>query len=185
LAREAFGFVSNRRKQPNVKPIELSLLLQIPWFALRATDDPSAGQSEQGSNDQETKHDDIDNDEMRTNSASLVRFYANELQGLADRMALLGLEEPIDRLSQGPNRQMETHHYLNVISGWLTAELLCQSPYLAPLAPTAGVGLPMFGITLTDGKPATGKLLLSEVLKGLNLTTDANGQGSIPLKRAV
>lgn len=108
LAGEVMNWKRNRR--PDLPNVNVSLLVQLPWFRIA---DRADG--------------DIEFEAMQHNSACLVKQYHNDLDRLGDRVVLLGLPDVVDRKSSGPNRQPETLHYINLVSGWLAAEMLSDS----------------------------------------------------------
>jgi hypothetical protein len=61
---------------------------------------------------EDRKQTDIEFEAMQRNSACLV---------------LIGLQDVADRKTSGPHHQPEAIHYLNLVSGWLSAELLTKS----------------------------------------------------------
>jgi len=151
--------------------IQTSLILQAPWFKL-------SGQRTQGEHD-------LDLREMQSNAACLVKFYYMGLEKFADRMVLLGLPEPVERESQGPNRQFETCHYLNLISGFLALQMMANSQELRDA--TAGK-IYGFALSRPEQSGQIGKVNLDEELGNhLKLTLDqASGMPvDMPLKRII
>lgn len=141
------------------REIGVSIVVQLPWFQLTR------------GNPQE----DLDVAGMQRNSACLVRLYANELEQFADRVVFLGLPRMVRRASAGPNHQPETRHYVNILSGWLTAELLSPSQPMLDMSRPA-----LYGLALDDGRDMTTELTLT-----LDRASAVPGPSSIPLRRAV
>jgi hypothetical protein len=108
LAGEVMNWKRNRKK--DAPKVDVSLVVQLPWFRIANREE-----------------DDLEYEAMQHNSACLVKQYYSNLENLADRVVLLGLQHVADRKSSGPNHQPEAYHYLNLASGWLSAELLANS----------------------------------------------------------
>ncbi len=108
LAGEVMNW--KQARPPEAPKVNISLVVQLPWF--RLTD---------------RKQSDIEFEAMQRNSACLVKQYSSQLARLGDRVALIGLQDVADRKTSGPHHQPEAVHYLNLISGWLSAELLAES----------------------------------------------------------
>ncbi len=149
--------ISDWRKGRNqAEQVGLSILVQLPWFQITRGD----------------PKEDINVEKMRSNSACLVRLYANDLGKLADRVVLLGLPGTVKRVSSGPHHQPEVRHYLNVLSGWLAGELLTRSQVMREMERPA-----LYGFALDDER---------DMLTELGVTLDsATGFNSVPLRRAV
>lgn len=96
-------------------------LFQLSWFRLAKFMD------ETGSSDPDVVPAMLDR-----NACCLVRTYldrvgngvADDSAGDIDRAFFVGLPQPVERVSQGGSRQHETHHYVNLISAILTANLM-------------------------------------------------------------
>jgi hypothetical protein len=108
LAGEVMNWKQARR--PDAPKVNISLVVQLPWFRLS-----------------DRKESDIEFEAMQRNSACLVKQYNTQLARLGDRVILIGLQDVADRKTSGPHHQPEAVHYLNLVSGWLSAELLSES----------------------------------------------------------
>jgi hypothetical protein len=108
LAGEVMNW--KRGRKPDAPKVNISLVVQLPWFRLA-----------------DRKQSDIEFEEMERNSACLVKQYNTQLERLGDRVVLIGLQDIADRKTSGPHHQPEAIHYLNLVSGWLSAELLADS----------------------------------------------------------
>lgn len=102
------------------RSIQISGLLQLPWFSLVETDPDTPWVREA----------DVDVTVLQRNSACLVRHYHAGLPQMMDRVVVVSLPALVQRLSAGPNHQPETLHWLNVLCGWMACELLCAGPTL-------------------------------------------------------
>jgi hypothetical protein len=111
LAGEVMDWKQARK--PDAPKVNISLVVQLPWFRL-------AGKEGRDQSD-------IEFEEMQRNSACLVKQYDTQLERLGDRVVLMGLQDIADRKTSGPHHQPEEVHYLNLVSGWLSAELLADS----------------------------------------------------------
>jgi len=144
------------RRHAEGPQVGLSIVVQLPWFQITRGN----------------PNEDINVERMRSNSACLVRLYANELEQLADRVVLLGLPGMVKRVSSGPHHQPEVRHYLNVLTGWIAAELLTRSRVMREMERPA-----LYGFALHDER---------DIMTELTLTLDsATGPDSVPLRRAV
>jgi hypothetical protein len=108
LAGEVMNWKQARK--PDAPKVNISLVVQLPWFRLA-----------------DREQSDIEFEAMQRNSACLVKQYNSQLERLGDRVVLLGLQDVADRKTSGPHHQPEAIHYLNLVSGWLSAELLADS----------------------------------------------------------
>lgn len=93
--------------------IELSGVVQLQWF--HPLEDKEVSWS---------RPPDVDLVRLQQNSACLVRQYEADLARLVDRLVLISLPRIVRRVSAGPNHQPEALHWLNVLSGWISTELL-------------------------------------------------------------
>jgi hypothetical protein len=147
-----------RRRAPDHLALDLSIFVQLPWFQI------TNGNPEE----------DIAVARMQRNSACLVRHYATDLERMADRVVLCGLPKMVTRPSAGPHHQPETLHYLNVLSGCTTCELLNpQSTLRASMADRA-----IYGLAMDDGKSAL------DVVQ-VTLDSPLNNIKEVPLRRVI
>lgn len=150
LAGEVMNWKRKRKLQkPEAPNVNVSLIVQLPWFRI--------ADREKG---------DIEFEAMQHNSACLVKQYQRDLEILADRVVLIGLPDVVDRKSSGPNRQPETVHYVNLVSGWLAAELLVESETREKMSDTGVYALSFednenpLELTLTKRTDARAKIQL-------------------------
>lgn len=102
-----------RHQRQLTQEVDISGVLQLPWFdPVEKGDVPWSRPPE------------VDVGRLRQNSVGLVDRHLADLDQLMDRLVLLGLPLSVGRVSAGSDHQPETKHCLNVLSGWMAAELL-------------------------------------------------------------
>jgi hypothetical protein len=137
--------------------IQILAVLQLPWFQLKRSE-----------SDRLSLEPDVTQAQFDRNAACLVRGYLRDVQSSAlDSLVLLGLPQPVERVSHGGDRQLETHHYICVCAATVAANLLDQQATKALLGENhKGV----FGLSLKtsaspsafDGPPAGPGMYLQE-----------------------
>lgn len=103
-----------RRHAKVPQKLSLLALLQLPWFRLVQVDGQDTADKP-----------DVKEGDFDRNATCLLRGYlkatlANDL----DALFLLGLPRLAERASHGGHQQLETRHYMNVLSGLLALDLL-------------------------------------------------------------
>lgn len=145
-----------RRSLKPDRSIELSGVVQLQWF--HPLEDKEVGWS---------RPPDVDLVRLQQNSACLVRQYEADLARLVDRLVLISLPRIVRRVSAGPNHQPETLHWLNVLSGWISTELLYA------------------GQTLNNLQGGIHAYALDEDTSPLDLLSLWRNKTNVPLRRAL
>jgi hypothetical protein len=121
LARKLNEIRSEGHKRRNLRILSL---FQLSWFRL------AKFVEETGSNEPDVVPAMLDR-----NACCLIRTYLDRVgaggadhdPGDIDRAFFVGLPQPVERVSQGGSRQLETYHYVNLISAVMVANLLTQA----------------------------------------------------------
>jgi hypothetical protein len=146
-----------KRLRDQQKRVTIRAVLQLPWFFLRRSE-----------KDRLSLEPDVTEAQFSRNAACLVRGYLRDLQNSTlDSLVLLGLPKPVERVSHGGDRQLETRHYVCVCAGMMATNLLDRKSTEALLGEQPNG---VFGMSLKtsaspsafDGPPAGPALYLPE-----------------------
>lgn len=108
--------LSELRRANRGSRLDLLALLQLPWFRLmRASGDPLS------------REPDVNQADFDRNAGCLLKGYLKDtLSQNLDSLLVLGLPQPVDRVSHGGEQQLETRHYISLCAGMVALNMLRQ-----------------------------------------------------------
>jgi hypothetical protein len=103
-----------RRDQKDSSRLKLLATFQVPWFRLRQFDDDGFSRAPN-----------VSQTLFERNTACLLQGYLSQsIARDVDAIVLLGLPQPVERISHGAQQQLETKHYLCLMAGMQALNLL-------------------------------------------------------------